>query len=93
MTELIAEYINKPSFPIPPSTQRYDLRNKNWMVPFQVPLNHKVVVYINGQEITDFHYYNSVVTLAAQPKDYDRITITTMATESSPKENESNDSE
>ena len=78
-------YINKPAFPFPCPNQRYDLRNKNWMIPFEIPLGHKVVVFINGQQITDFHYYNSVVTLAKQPADFDRITITT-------EEDESNDS-
>lgn len=70
-------YVNRPSFPNPPSTQRYDLRRKNWMVPFTVPNNHRLVVKINETETSDFHFYGQVVTLDKQPADGDYIFITT----------------
>ena len=69
-------YLNKPSFPNPPSKQPYHLRKLNWTVPFTVPPTHEVVVKVNGREVEDFHYYSSVVTLARQPNDNDEIHIT-----------------
>lgn len=69
-------YVNKPSFPTPPSKQPYHLRKLNWTVPFTIPAGHDVVVKINDRKVDDFTYSSSVVTLKRQPQDYDHILIT-----------------
>lgn len=85
----VVTYTNTTAPTHPPSKQLYHLRKLNWMFPYSVPANHKVVVFINDNEIEDFHFYNSVVTLKNQPMDGDKITITT---ELIPENNEDNDS-
>ena len=70
-------YYNTTAPTDPPSKQLYHLRKLNWMVPFIVPQNHKVVVFINDKQIEDYHFYSSVVTLKEQPMDGDKIFITT----------------
>ena len=69
-------YLNKPSFPGVPSKELYHLRRLRWMVPFTIPTTHELVVKVNGEEVEDFHYYSSVVTLKNQPNDNDEIHIT-----------------
>lgn len=82
MTEpLSVTYTNTTAPTHPPSKQLYHLRKLNWMFPHPVPHNHKVVVYINGQQVEDFHFYSSVVTLKEQPNDGDEIFITTQELE------------
>ena len=88
-TPLAVEYINTTEPRTPPSKQFYHLRHLNWMYPYPVPTNHKVVVFINDKPVEDFHFYSSVVTLKTQPMDGDKITITT---ELIPEDNEDNDS-
>lgn len=78
MTNPSITYINKPSFPNPPSKQPYHLRKLNWMVPFAIPQGHKLLVSINGTETDDWSFYSSVLTLKQQPNDGDEITITTI---------------
>ena len=70
-------YYNTTAPTNPPSKQLYHLRKLNWMYPYPVPHNHKVVVFINGKQVEDFHFYSSVVTLKEQPLDGDEILITT----------------
>ena len=77
MTSPVVTYINAPSFPDNPSKQRYHLRRLNWMVPFEIPNGHQLVVSINGERTEDFSFYASVVTLKKQPADHAEIVITT----------------
>ena len=75
-------YINKPVFPYPSPNQRYNLRYRNWIVPFSIPSGHKVKVLINDTETTDFSFSASVVVLDKPLEDGHKITITTIEDES-----------
>lgn len=58
-----------------PNSQPYDLRHRNYLVPFEYSSHSQLIVTVNGDRTTEFSAYGNQLILDNQPPDNAEITI------------------